>query len=307
MIPDPEFVDDPLDPFDRPDLLPAPGVYEPDSSAIVNQAEFDVVGAIHIIESTIEDNYAHHDGAGVANAGHGILTIKQSTLRHNTTEADGGAIYSTGGTLEIDDTTVSGNTAHSGGGIYSAGDSNAIGLRSKVSITNTRIAGNEVAPFPAPLPTDPANIAEADGGGMVLDGDAQVTLSDLTVNGNLGGDAGGGFSAQGRLSLVANRLTVTNNKTHGEGGGAYSDTERPVVIRDSTFSGNQAGYPEPPSPGDAPTLGAPGGRSSRRAATSRAAAASTRRAARSRSRPRPSRTTSRREEGGGISIDNFGP
>ena len=82
MIVDPEYHPDPTDPSpDPPPLVPAPGVYEPDSSAIDNQAEFDVVGTIHIVDSTIDDNYAHHDGAGVSNSGHGILTIERLDLQ----------------------------------------------------------------------------------------------------------------------------------------------------------------------------------------------------------------------------------
>ena len=259
MIPDPLFVDDPLDPFDRPDLIPAPGVYEPSQPAIDNQAEFDVVGTVHIVDTKVEDNYATHDGAGVSNSGHGIMIIERSQFRRNSSEADGGAIYSSGGTLTIDDTVVASNKAHGGGGIYSDGGSNAIGLRSRVTITDTQISGNDALPFPEPLPPDPGNIVEASGGGMVLDGEAQVTLADINVSGNFAGDGGGGFAAEGQLSLDATRLTVTNNKSHGEGGGIYSDTTRPVVIRDSLVKGNYGGYPEPLGPGDLPPLGTPGG------------------------------------------------
>ncbi len=251
MIPDPEFVNDPLDPYDVAELIPAPGVFEPDSSPIDNQAEFDRVGTIHIVGSTVRNNFAHHDGAGVTNSGHGNLIIEGSTFNGNRTDADGGAIYSKGGTLSISGSTVSDNQAHSGGGIYSAGESNAIGLRSRVTISGTTISGNAAEQVAG-------NIAEADGGGMVLDGDAHVVLTDLTIAENKAGDAGGGFTAEGRLSLVATRLTIRANETTGEGGGAYIDTERPVVIRDSLVSGNKAGVPEPPMPGDVPPIGCPG-------------------------------------------------
>jgi predicted outer membrane repeat protein len=57
----------------------------------------------------------------VNNSGHGNLLIERSTFRGNRTEADGGAIYSTGGTLTITGSTISDNQAH--GGVYSAGAS----------------------------------------------------------------------------------------------------------------------------------------------------------------------------------------
>ena len=251
QVPDPEWVDDPLDPYDKPPLIPAPGVYFPDAPAIVNQGQFDIVGTVHIADSFVEDNIAHHDGAGVSNLGHGSLIIERSTFKNNTTEADGGAIYSAGGTLTISDSTVAANSAHSGGGVYSAGDSSSIGLRARVTITNTRIAGNAAEAVAG-------NVAEADGGGIVLGGDAQVVLTDVTIAENEGTDDGGGFTFTGRASLVATRLTVKDNKTEGGGGGGYIDTERPVVLKDSTFSGNKAGIAPPPMPGDVPPLGCPG-------------------------------------------------
>ena len=66
MIPDPT---QPQIPGEEIELVPAPGVYEPDSPAIVNQAEFDVEGSIKITDSLISGNFAHHDGAGLFNGG----------------------------------------------------------------------------------------------------------------------------------------------------------------------------------------------------------------------------------------------
>ena len=252
MIPDPEFVADPLDfPPEPIPLIPAPGVYEPDSSPIDNQAEFDRVGTIHIADSIVRNNFARHDGAGVTNSGHGTLTIERSQFYNNKTDADGGAIYSKGGNLTITDTIVRDNRAHGGGGIYSAGESNAIGLRSRVTITGTTVTGNDATVVAG-------NMAEASGGGMVLEGDAQVTLTDLTINNNFSGDGGAGMAIAGRLNLVATRLTITNNETHGQGGGAIIDTERPVLIQDSVFSGNRAGIAEARPPWELPDIGCPG-------------------------------------------------
>ena len=52
---------------------------------------------------------------------------------------------------------------------------------------------------------------------MVLDGDAQVTLTDVEIADNKAGDGGGGFATAGRASLVATRLIVADNETHGGG------------------------------------------------------------------------------------------
>ena len=135
------------------------------------------------------------------------------------------------------------NRAHSGGGLLSDGDSNAIGLRSRFTMTETRIYDNE---------------AEAEGGGLVLDGDAKVVLADLYVADNVATDDGGGLAFGGRASLDATRLVFERNETNGGGGGAYIDTERPVVLKDSRFTKNLAGVQEPLALGDIPPLGCPG-------------------------------------------------
>ena len=62
MIPDPTQAPEP---GGEVELVPAPGVYEPDSPAIMNEAQFDVEGTIKITDSTIARNFAHHDGAGL--------------------------------------------------------------------------------------------------------------------------------------------------------------------------------------------------------------------------------------------------
>ena len=51
QIIDPEYVPDPLEPDPHPPTIPAPGVYEPDAPAIVNQGQFDIVGTLHIADS----------------------------------------------------------------------------------------------------------------------------------------------------------------------------------------------------------------------------------------------------------------
>ena len=54
-------------------------------------------------------------------------------------------------------------------------------------------------------------------------------------------DAGGGLSVTGRSSLLMTRGTVSRNHAHGEGGGAFTASERPIIVRDSTFTDNSVG------------------------------------------------------------------
>src|SRR5918992_2272512 len=100
MIPDPLQIIDPLDP-EPIEFIPGPGVYMPVASAIYNEGRFDEIGTIRVEESTVSGNYAPTDGAGVNSAGDGTLEIVNSTFEDNTSEANGGAVYSNGGKIDI--------------------------------------------------------------------------------------------------------------------------------------------------------------------------------------------------------------
>ena len=232
------------DPLDPEGVIPGPGVYEPAAGAIANEGFGDAVGTVKIIGSTVADNYATNNGAGVSNAGSGVLTIEGSTFEDNTSEANGGAIYSEGGTLTITDTTVAGNTAHQGGGIHSNGSVDTTGLRPHVEVAGSTIE---------------ANTSVAGGGGMYSGGEAQVDITDVIFAGNFAGDAGGGLSSGDRTGTVLSRVTFSGNATHDEGGGAFSASARQLVVQDSVFIGNEAGVPEPGEVAGDPSVNVAGG------------------------------------------------
>src|SRR5918992_2418028 len=55
------------DPLDPEEMIPALGVYEPDHGPIANEAQYGGVGTIRVTDSLIADNFAEHDGGGIAN------------------------------------------------------------------------------------------------------------------------------------------------------------------------------------------------------------------------------------------------
>src|SRR5918999_1572551 len=215
------------DPFDK---IPAPGVYEPTASAIANMGEFGGVGTIRVLDSEVSRNWAEPDGAGIANHEDGVLVVERSKIKENSSPATGAGIYSDGGVVTISDSEIAGNLAHDGGGVYNDGSSSAIGLRPRFTVTGSVIKDNE---------------ATAGAGGVYNGGDAHLKIADTTIHANIAADAGAGFATEGRSSMEASRLTVTENETYDEGGGAYVGSERLVTIEDSEFDKNKAGVPEP--------------------------------------------------------------
>jgi parallel beta-helix repeat protein len=227
MIPDPAQVINPLDP-EPIQYVPAPGVYTPNSGAIVNEGVGDSVGTIRIADATLANNWAAANGAAVSNNGSGALVIERTTISENHTEAGGGGIYTGGGNVTIANSTIAENVAHDGGGIYSSGAVDTVGLRPRLTLSGSTVTGNS---------------AHAGGGGMANGGETHLIIADVSFTGNHAGDAGAGLENGDRASMELTRVSFINNIANGEGGGAWTGAERLTTIRDSTFRGNQGGAP----------------------------------------------------------------
>ncbi len=108
-------------------------------------------------------------GGGIFNVG--TLNVTNSTFSGNTATSDGGGIYNNGGNAIITNSTFSGNTATSdGGGIYNNGGSNA-------TITNSTFSGNTAGGL---------------GGGIVNDlGAAMKFYNSVVANSSSGGNCTG--------------------------------------------------------------------------------------------------------------------
>ncbi len=128
------------------------------------------------------------------------LTLSRMVIRDNQAELNGGAIAMFDGSLTIDSSTISGNSADSGvafdngygGGIYATS--------SEVTITNSTISGNQ---------------ASQDGGGVYFTSGSAATLRHVTVVGNDAADDGGGiYSRSGTLDVIA--TVVADNEAPPE-------------------------------------------------------------------------------------------
>jgi parallel beta-helix repeat protein len=158
------------------------------------------------------------DGSGANN---GDLTLKEATIRGGDVASDadsGGGVYNFEGTVRIENSTVSGNSAHFGGGVYNAGT---------VTIQNSTISGN----------TAFHQTASASGGG-VYNEDGTVTIENSTISGNDASDDGGGIAnaASGR-DLTLTNCTVSDNEAGDDGGGIFN-IHGTVTLNHSIVSGN---------------------------------------------------------------------
>ena len=124
-------------------------------------------GTLEVSDSTISGNHAADTGGGIANRG--TLIVSGSTISGNNGDFDGGGIYNEGGTVDVVNSTVSGNDGgmFGGGGILSHGGA--------VDVVNSTISGN-------------ISNGEERCGGICGSG---MTLHNTIVADNEGGNCGG--------------------------------------------------------------------------------------------------------------------
>jgi CSLREA domain-containing protein len=131
-------------------------------------------------------------GGGIYNWG--TLTVQRSTLSDNSAEW-GGGIYNDG-TLTVQSSTLSGNSSatHDGGGIYNRG---------ALTVQSSTFSGNSTAYY---------------GGGLFSSGTS--TVQNSTFSGNSAGVYGGGLANYG-TSTVRNS-TLSDNSAGTYGGGIFN-------------------------------------------------------------------------------------
>ena len=173
----------------------------------------------------------------------GNLTLHFTTVSGGVTSGSGGGIYNLG-TLTLDFSTVSGNSASSGGGIASFGtltltDSWVLGnsarnrvgggilhFRGTATLIDSTVSGN--------FSTSPFGLS-----GGIVNSDGAMTLTNSTVSGNSAGYGVGGITNAGSGTLTLTDSTVTGN-TAGYVGGISNDYFGTVTLTNSTVSGNTA-------------------------------------------------------------------
>lgn len=158
----------------------------------------DLSSSLTLNRTTIRQNTAKN-GGGVA-AGHRTLTVSSSTLTGNRAlNGSGGAIDSIG-TISIDQTEISGNSATTqGGGISFVAPNSS----STFSLTNSTVSGNTAA-F---------------GGGVSVNGQSSANVTNSTVSGNVASTEAGGIYVGTTATTVRSSTITANNAPDGHGSG----------------------------------------------------------------------------------------
>ena len=173
-------------------------------------------GVVTLDGSTLSNNQASDAtgvrilafGGGLYNDETGAATITDSTLSGNSSTRDGGAIENLG-TLTIESSTLSENTADVGGAIRSGG---------ALTVVSSTLSDN---------------LARTTGGAIL--GGGTTTLTGSTLSGNLA-PSGGAIANGGDLTV--HDSTLSSNSAIGAGGGGAIINTGSMIVTDSTISGN---------------------------------------------------------------------
>ncbi|MEH1870590.1 beta strand repeat-containing protein [Nostoc sp.] len=156
----------------------------------------------------------------------GSLTLNNSIITGNTAE-DGGGISNYGGSLTLNNSIITGNTAKNGGGIINSY------FGGTITVNNTTISGNTALY----------------GGGIDSFGDTYavniITVNNSIITGNTAENGGGINSSSVGFGSVVSVVSVNNSTISGNtasyGGGINSSGDT-ITVNNSTISGNTASY-----------------------------------------------------------------
>jgi predicted outer membrane repeat protein len=185
-------------------------------------------GTLVLNNVTVNSNYGWF-GGGIGNAG--TATMSNVTVNSNNGEYGGGIRNQNSSTLTLTNSSIIGNSSNAqGGGIYNQGFATLLNL--SVSGNHSYYIGGGINNEGSASMTNLVvtnNTATTEGGGI----SGAVSLVNSTVSGNSSYDGGGLLG----VSVLWNS-TVSGNTATNNGGGVW--TSEPTYIMNSTISGNHA-------------------------------------------------------------------
>ena len=187
---------------------------------------------------SVGSNFAASEGGGLWNDAGGTMTINGTEISNNTASGDaadqgGGGVFNNGGTVNISDAFIARNTADgasgSGGGILNDGGT--------LTIEGTSIENNSAIRAGGGIEITTANLR-----------DSNVTLTNVSLEFNSTGASpgnGGGLHVTDPLGDNSSDVqidggSVISNIANREGGGLWNDAGGTMTIHGTSISGNTA-------------------------------------------------------------------
>jgi len=194
------------------------------NSAIGGGAILHVDGTLSAFyETEISNNYAVNHGAGIYVRDTGTLYLTDNTLvENNFARGRGGAIEALETNINVQYSTISGNSALSSGGAI---NSRAFDEEREFRLRGSKISHNESA--------------NSYGGGVLINEKMALEMRVSTVENN-SAMRGGGIAALSSGTLQLFESQVVSNFAERDGGGIFKAGSGENMIFNSTISGNTA-------------------------------------------------------------------
>ncbi len=183
------------------------------------------------------------DDCGGAIYNDGTLTVQNSSLSGNSADYDGGAIYNLG-MLTVQNSIFSDNSAEWGGGGGISNEEGTLIVQTSVFSDNSAYAwGGGICNFDTlTVYTSTFSGNETQDGGGIYSYEGVLTVQNSTFSDNHVSNRGGGIGNDGTLT-VRNSAFSDNEAAYGGGicnGG--EDENAAITVENSTFSGNSSDW-----------------------------------------------------------------
>ncbi len=199
-------------------------------------------GTVSLQGGSVQNNMASLDGGGVANWG--AIVVTNTSFSDNSARLGAGILNhsSSGATLDITGASFTGNTASTSGGALRNGTGAATVVRDSVFEQNEASSGGAIALQDSQVEiyrsTIRDNTADSGGGGISSDSTlSDLRISDSSIYGNHASDGAGIWSRDGDVSLT--NVTLSGNIATGAGGGMLSSFGS-ATLDNVTVTTNQA-------------------------------------------------------------------
>ena len=218
------------------------------STIIDGGANGTVVSIFPQADVTLSGVTVQNGSAGGIAVRDGTLNLTNCAVTNNQTTGSGGGIDfavsnhlpKTAPQLNIDNCTISGNTANGANAVFPCGG--GLASNGSANIINSTISGNTALGGVSPERT----LFYGSGGGLCLGG--QTTIANTTISGNqaTGNPTGGEPEGGGIIydaPLVLNNVTVANNSVNfgiGKGGGIFGILGAAATVSNTILALNTA-------------------------------------------------------------------
>ncbi|MFK7955160.1 MAG: beta strand repeat-containing protein [Lysobacterales bacterium] len=194
----------------------------------------DSASTLTIVGATVTANMADQEGGGLWNDAGGIMTVENSTVSNNVSNAanaaadvqGGGGVFNNGGNITLTDVTLNANSASGPSETDDGGGAIANTNEGSMTVRDSNITSNT------------ADTGSGNGGGVLNTIGSTLQMNNVVFSLNSAARAGGALENVGTASLTG--IVATSNSAGINGGMLHISGGGSTTFSDSTINSNSA-------------------------------------------------------------------